>query len=260
MTVLSILNRKEDGQIHGVSVGNLFSDVKREREDLERYLDATRSTLFFAKAVMLVEGMAEALLLPVMASKCLSNPIDLDEMGLSIVPVYGLAFRPFLRLFGPEALLRKCAVLLDSDDKKYLLKPEDVSLSNVAKGIVNDFQGGKNPFVEPFTNLKTFEYDLAVATRKAADSANPDAPLDNESYILEALRKTPGITKKCIPEVGAIKHRDMFGKTVLELIETGRAKGRFAQTLAGVIDKNFVVPPYIQKAFDFLMGVNHGNG
>ena len=41
---------------------------------LQRYLDATRSAMFFAPRVLLVEGLAEALLLPVFAHRVLAPP------------------------------------------------------------------------------------------------------------------------------------------------------------------------------------------
>jgi putative ATP-dependent endonuclease of the OLD family len=111
-----VLHRDKQGRIRATSVSKLFEGSKplqRQLDALKRYLDATRSTLFFGKSVMLVEGLSEAILLPVIAKACLD--IDLDDKGISVVAVQGISFRPFTTLFGSEGIQRKCAILADSD-------------------------------------------------------------------------------------------------------------------------------------------------
>lgn len=250
---LVVLNRDEAGVLQGIRAGGLFGDSKeaqRHQNDLERYLDATKSTLFFSKSVLLVEGLAEALIMPILARKCAKKRFDLDEEGISVVAVHGLSFRPFLQLFGPDAVHRRCAVLTDSDPKEYSLDIENVKPNSTAASLVQDFGGDDNSYVSVFTNLETFEYDLAVAT--SGKLKDPNAPLSNEKHILRALKHTHGVTKKNIPATGSVSKRDEFGKKVIELID--KQKGRFAQSLAAEIDENFVIPPYIQEAFDFLLG------
>jgi len=251
---LVALNRDEHGVLQAVRIGSLFpSDKigKREKLDLERYLDATKSTLFFAKSVLLVEGLAEALLIPILARKCARPQLELDEKGVSVVPVHGVSFRPFLRLFGPQALHRRCAVLTDSDDKAHALDEKQVNPGPTTAGLVQDFCTNLNPYIAVFTNLKTLEYDLAVATKDAGEAPNPNAPLSNEDYILRALQNTDGVAKSRIPARGTITNRNEFGKAVVDLV--AKAKGRFAQALAAEIDDGFVLPSYIQRAFSFLL-------
>jgi putative ATP-dependent endonuclease of OLD family len=248
------LNRDEHGALQAVRIGSLFpSDKigKREKLDLERYMDATKSTLFFAKSVLLVEGLAEALLIPILARRCARPQLELDEKGVSVVPVHGVSFRPFLRLFGSQALHRRCAVLTDSDDDAHVLDEKQVKLGPTAAGLVEDFCFGLNPYIAVFTNLKTLEYDLAVATKDAGETTNPNAPLSNEDYFLRALQNTDGVAKKSIPARGTITNRTEFGKAVVELV--AESKGRFAQALAAEIDDGFVIPSYIQRALTFLL-------
>ena len=72
---------------------------------LERFLDVTKANLFFAHGVLIVEGDAEAIILPVLA-KLIGS--DLTEHGVSIVNVGGRGLRRFSRIFqrktkaGPE--------------------------------------------------------------------------------------------------------------------------------------------------------------
>lgn len=63
---------------------------------LERFLDVTKANLFFAKAVMIVEGAAENILLPVI-SKLLGR--DLHAYGVSLVDVGGVGLGRYARIF-----------------------------------------------------------------------------------------------------------------------------------------------------------------
>lgn len=63
---------------------------------LERFLDVTKANLFFAHGVMVVEGDAEALLIPTLA-RLLGS--DLTEHGVSVVNVGGTGLRRFSRIF-----------------------------------------------------------------------------------------------------------------------------------------------------------------
>jgi putative ATP-dependent endonuclease of OLD family len=63
---------------------------------LERFLDVTKANLFFAHGVIVVEGDAEAILLPVLA-KLLGS--DLTDHGISIVNVGGRGLSRFSRIF-----------------------------------------------------------------------------------------------------------------------------------------------------------------
>ena len=63
---------------------------------LERFLDVTKANLFFAHGVIIVEGDAEALLLPTLA-RLLGT--DLTEHGVSVVNVGGTGLRRFSRIF-----------------------------------------------------------------------------------------------------------------------------------------------------------------
>jgi putative ATP-dependent endonuclease of OLD family len=63
---------------------------------LERFLDATKSNLFFARGVMVVEGDAENILMPVLA-RLLDR--DFAEYGVSVVNVGGVGLGRYARIF-----------------------------------------------------------------------------------------------------------------------------------------------------------------
>jgi len=63
---------------------------------LERFLDATKANLFFARGVIIVEGDAENLLIPTIA-EIIGRP--LHKYGVSIVNVGSTAFKRYARIF-----------------------------------------------------------------------------------------------------------------------------------------------------------------
>ena len=73
---------------------------EEDYEFLERFLDATKSNLFFAKGLILVEGDAENLLLPAFA-ELIGYP--LHEYGVSIVNIGNTAFERYVKLFSRKS-------------------------------------------------------------------------------------------------------------------------------------------------------------
>ncbi len=66
---------------------------------LERFLDVTKANLFFARAVLIVEGDAENILLPAIA-KLLDR--DFHQHGVSVVNVGGVGLGRYARIFMRE--------------------------------------------------------------------------------------------------------------------------------------------------------------
>jgi putative ATP-dependent endonuclease of OLD family len=93
-----------------------------ECERIERYLDAVRSTLLFAKGVMIVEGDAEMILIPNMVKKVFG--ISLDELGVSLINMSSTVFQNIAKIFHEDRIQRHCAITTDLDKSIYAL-PED---------------------------------------------------------------------------------------------------------------------------------------
>lgn len=72
---------------------------------LEKFLDVTKSNLFFAKGVILVEGWTEEILIPSLAK---AIGIDLTAKGVSVVNIGNLGFDYYSKIF-----LRKNAPFMD---------------------------------------------------------------------------------------------------------------------------------------------------
>ena len=87
---------------------------------LDRYLSVTRASLLFARHVVLVEGIAEAILIPDIARHILypSNSVALRHLSsASFVAIDGVDFEPFLHLLldGETIRVDYVAVITDGD-------------------------------------------------------------------------------------------------------------------------------------------------
>lgn len=91
----------------GIKITSLKRCVqnKRAKQFINRWLDVTRSTLLFSKGNILVEGLAEALLVPKLAEIYLNSlkrdnvPRSLEEAGVSVINMNGIYFQYFLKLY-----------------------------------------------------------------------------------------------------------------------------------------------------------------
>lgn len=112
-----IMNIIDNGTIKITPLEKCKLDGKVEKF-VDRWLDTTKSTLFFSKGVILVEGLAEAMLIPKLAEIYLKElkskntkkeiPISLEEAGVSVINMNGIFFQYFMQLYrGYQLILPK---------------------------------------------------------------------------------------------------------------------------------------------------------
>lgn len=78
------------------SLGHGKTKLKKTDYDfLRRFIDATKANLFFARGVAIVEGPAEAILLPALAEAC---GLSFNEYGVSTVNVGGVGLYHYARI------------------------------------------------------------------------------------------------------------------------------------------------------------------
>lgn len=241
--------------------------TEEDKEDLKRYLDVTKSQLFFAKRVLFVEGISEAMLFSEFAN--LINK-SLDKYCIEIVNINGVDFEPFAKLFKNNLksnnLKYPCAIVSDNDkctniDDTYALKKPDLVFSNADIDMIkNNIEfgtisnrakklkefDGKNIKVE--LAEKTLEYELGLEK-------------DNNTLILEVLEKFHSQYCKRIKEL--IENDEEQDKiAVMIWLAIRDCKGSFAQRLAAEVNKiakgvrkdvTFKVPKYIERAINFLV-------
>jgi predicted ATP-dependent endonuclease of OLD family len=103
-----------------LNLSAFYSQIPNERDFLQRYLKLTHCDLFFADAVILVEGNVERLLLPVMIDK---EAVSLRSACLSILEVggaFGHRFKLLIEFLGLVTL-----VITDLDSVKFVVAAEE---------------------------------------------------------------------------------------------------------------------------------------
>ena len=89
--------------------------VKAEaKAHLTKFLDITRSDMLFADKVILVEGIAEKLLVPLFMEIC---GCSYEDEHVSIVEIGGKHFKYFVELFNGNAVQKKILCITDKDFK-----------------------------------------------------------------------------------------------------------------------------------------------
>lgn len=216
-----------------------------EVKDLERYLDATRGTLLFAKKVILVEGPAELFLLPAILQTV--KKVDLESLGISIVPIYGTHFGAYVKLFGMEGMKKKCAVIADAD-----LEPSDSELTeadDLPEFEKPDVGKWESDYVRVFLGRTTLEMEVAHV-----DNAEMFAhALDDLGAPVAAsrLRQLAEEHFFCESSKDSKRLQLQFRRKVLSSAKRF-GKARFAQVASKFAsDANFV-PTYVVQAVKWL--------
>ncbi len=149
------------------AVADAGMDEPEERQ-VQRMLDVTRASLYFAKGALLVEGISEALLVPVIARRA---GYDLAKNHVSVIPICGVAFATFKKLLDPTVFGIPVAIVTDSDPS--VIRGEDwksdtpetesgsFAISDRTRKLVDLFSGHKT--VRVYRSQITLEYDLAMA-------------------------------------------------------------------------------------------------
>jgi putative ATP-dependent endonuclease of OLD family len=229
----------------------------KERADLERYLDATRSTLLFARKVILVEGPAELFLIAPLVKTVLKK--DLDEEGISVIPIHGAHFEPYTKLFGPDAIEKKCAIITDGDSQNE--KPEvDIDPADAADGPATPAAGKpnridklrtmENAFARVFVGNTTFEMELTdVGTLEMFSAACEELGASTSSAFLKRLATDIGDATTLTRE--QTQRLEKAKNCVLNASKRFQ-KGRFAQVVSKHAALATSLPEYIKNAIDWV--------
>lgn len=219
--------------------------------DLERYLDATKSSLLFARKVILVEGPAELLLIPALVKKVMG--VDLDREGIAVIPIYGVHFDVYAKLFSSTGLPKKCAIVADGDlvpsDADETSADFDLSLDD-APFAKPDLVALENDYVKVFCNRSTFEREVAIGSNllmfaAAAESLGaPRVAVQLREWLRELFAAGPTTERG---KVLANQGRDKVLATAKRY-----GKARFAQVAARHVAHAKNVPLYIRQAVDWL--------
>lgn len=217
-----------------------------ERRKLDRYLDVTKSALLFGGRVLLVEGIAEALLLPVIAKFHVlkgSKSAFRTFRSAVFVPIDGVDFTPYAKaLLSPFNHVRIAdrLVIITDGDKHTVAADKPLPGGNRKSALDALAQDrGASDLLDVFINTYSLETELVNAGNA---SCLKDVYLNfhpqSEGKWDEAVAKTG--------DDRALAIQNLFATT---------PKGDFAQLLAERVADNqtFVVPDYIQLAIKALV-------
>ena len=217
-----------------------------ERRKIDRYLDVTKSAFLFGGRVLLAEGIAEALLLPVIA-KMIVLADDADKLRLFrsavFVPIDGVDFEPYAKLlltpFDGVRICDRLIVLTDGDGGD--LEPGQPLPGATRKTSLETIAATLS--ATPFMSVVINDYSLETELVNAGNAA-----LLRGVY----LQLHPRSANKWDDAISL--DGDARALAVQKLFETTR-KGDFAQLLAEEINagKAFQVPAYLTCAIHALV-------
>lgn len=246
------------------SEANLTDDNK---EYLQKYLDVTKSQMFFAKGIIFVEGISEAILLPEIA-KTLDRP--LEKYAVELVNVDSVAFGPFVNLFSSQSVqtcFSKVAIVTDDDrctkksEANYINK--DFDYDDVNSDISNKLLSGtpSERCNELETSCRTVGINVFKATKTLEYALCCDE--NNIEYFIEAIKSEYSQLGPALEQKVNRLH-DMNEKAAcvwLFIRARDKCKGSIAQYISQIIkkqyemrkkgeniEKEFVIPDYLKEA------------
>ena len=220
---------------------------------VERYLDATRSTLLFAKGVVLIEGDAELVLIPTLIKAVFG--VSVDELGVSVVAMNSAFFEHVAVIFDDQRIRRRCAIVTDLDASLISIPDDPADDSPVqARARASQEEGERrketldtfaadNVWVWPFYAEHTFEVDFIGEN----NSREVLGTLDS-IFTQVAARKRSEERIKSSDIVAA-------GSEILRLAKKV-GKGWFALLLSEHLEVDTVIPEYIIRAVAFAASDN----
>ena len=243
---------------------------------LERFLDTTKSQMLFAKGIIFVEGISEAMLIPFFAEML---GLSFDKFAIEVVNIGGVSFKPFADLLcissEPEKQTIKSVILTDDDrcsDKnktsEYISKDEDYDTDNIErimKKICNGQTSSRytvikrlcdSSHIQLFGAVKTLEYELSSIESNIAYilSALIDEFPQVGKELFEEVSKAGSLTEKATRIWLFIRSRsDVKGSFIQSLIQ--RIKNRKVYSINNSknfieisTDDKFTIPDYIKYA------------
>lgn len=254
------------------------AQLNEKKDQLQRYIDVTKSQLFFARGCLFVEGISEELLITAFSQV---EGFALEDYRIELVNVDGVSFYPFMFLFNStkeKKRIPKRVSILTDDDRFPKSKEKEFSFDRLiendyqqlnalhqeltnatARNRVNNLNSAKNgqALIDIQFSYQTMEYDLCRANVKGTKTECKN----NFLYKYIAI-KCPDEIKEVeafLDTLGENLDEAQQQKVSILLWKTLPAKAIFAQNLALHIISNleeaktsFTVPAYIKTAFSHL--------
>jgi len=220
----------------------------KEINRLERYLDAIRSNLLFAKGIILVEGDAELIIIPEMFKKVFG--LTLDEIGVSLISIGSTGFETVAKIFHKDRIRKNCAILTDLDssivplpvdpltDNKYQKHCRASEQKGAERKVKLDAFCNNNEYLKPFYASNTFEVDLLMN----------DNSIEFINCLDNVYKKAANI--KTVTERLENASLEIAGVEILRIADKF-GKGWLALLIAEELLYNTNIPDYILNAIAF---------
>lgn len=145
------------------SMQRQLMDQKDARDHMAKFLDVTRSDMLFADKIILVEGIAEKLLLPKFMEKC---HCSYEDEHISIVEIGGKHFDHFIRIFHRNPVSRKVLCITDKDVSYPFDREESDAKGHFAKyeSLVPEHVSALRTLFSGMVNLKIVHQKLGGRT------------------------------------------------------------------------------------------------
>ncbi|KAB0528589.1 AAA family ATPase [Pseudomonas brassicacearum] len=221
---------------------------------IQRYLDAVRSNLLFAKSVILVEGDVEEILIPVLVKKVLG--LSVDELGISVINIRSTGFKNVAVLFHDLRIRKRCAIVTDLDQAFFGITPlptdDDATKARKSKAAGSQKSGLErqadltgfidgNQWLATFYAKHTFEVDFVAAGNHEAVAQTVPKVYTDEKTIKQA--------KESLQSGQLVR----MGRRTLTMAQK-EGKGWFAILLAEHLTHHVQIPTYILQAIHFAHG------
>ena len=237
-----------------------------ERRKVDRYLDVTKAALLFGGRVILIEGIAEALLLPVIAEHFTlkEEPEKLRLFRSAVfVAIDGVDFTPYANLLTREInearIAERVVVMTDGD---YGIDQTDDEENDHVGADGDEPAGKETSATEKAAFLPGERRKLGLDALAKANGASAILAAITSRYSLESELLEAG--NGAILRAAYVSLHPRSGKrwdkaaalegderaTAIGAIFKDARKGDFAQILADLIEKKrhvFIVPGYIEK-------------
>jgi len=238
-----LFRRDPDGAIAAHYVLDGIDPVKEKDavRFLSLYLDATKSRMFFARRLILVEGIAEQIVIPMLFEQVKGQ--SLESIGCTVINVSGVAFRHFLTIV-KNGFFKKCVVLTDSD--------AGTKTENRAESLQADFKDIQHIDIQ-VTTKSTFEKDL-VSSNKSGDGkellfcALTVTKPNNGPAFKTATGANDIDVEAFFAEIK--NHKAEFAFSLMSALEDERQAAKKDSRLP----KKLAIPNYISQELDFIKG------
>lgn len=286
---LIVLNKLEQEIIVNYPYKAFIND-KSSKKYIERFLDVTKSDMFFAKKLIFVEGLVEQLLIPIFSKY---KNYDLFDHHISIINVNGRYFDPFLKLFNPMngGIDKKVVCITDKDPQKkkkqknakwkscyiYELNSDNnYEYNENSNPLIGKYENITNIEVKHQKNSHTFEYELimnnidctALLTDSLTHKDNIERLMniysksnDNFREIYNNMNCTNKNKLQKIIDNEFLTHEEKSKHLIATRYYNSlkNKKGQYAQELSDILIENiyenkidFKVPNYICEAIEWL--------